>query len=756
LVKFATIYHNIYSYWVEKEKFMRLTNKRLLVLTIAVAFSIPASFSQITTNGGLTPTQLVNNVLLGGGITASNITYTGYANSISEFTVGAPTTTFGMAGGVYLTTGSYLANDPLGFGGGQDGPMGPATNFQSVSTGGFGTSGDPDLDILVQNLTGDPFMSTNDAAVLEFDFVPQSDTVKFRYRFASEEYNDFVPVGGSGGIADVFAFYLTGVSTPLAQTNIALLPGSSTPVSIYTVNNGSSFYPTPSTGPCSNCAFYVDNTGGGVNVVYDGLTTVLTAVYPVICGETYHIKIAIADASDNAYDSGVFLEAGSFASAGGVNISSDVNWSTNDTILYEGCSGADITFVRFGNISLTDTMTYALTGTATTGTDYTGLNGQLIFGPNQDSIIIPVNAIADAIAEGLESITITVNNVTNCGAIQSSSYTFYINEPPPVTVDAGPDQILDCTTLQSGALLTAVGNGGIAPLVYHWQGGPATANYTVSTAGYHYVTATDFCGQTATDSVNITVIGTNPISVIASNDTTVCQGSLVNLTSQFIGGNGGVTYSWSNGSLQQNFSVIPANTITYTVTVNDQCGETASESVTITVDPVSAAYIHGFTAVDGEVLFTNTSIPPGATYVWDFGDGTTSTDTDPQHQYTIAGTYQVMLIVTNPNGCVDTTIHDIVIHADSYIYVPNAFTPGNADGLNDVFQVYGLGFSNASIRIYNRWGQEIHVDAEGVLTWNGTRTDKSLCPQGVYSYRLDYTDGQAKDHTVYGHINLIR
>lgn len=736
---------------------MQLANSRILLLLSIILFTGGGTYSQITTTGGLTPTQLVNNVLLGGGITASNITYTGYANSISQFTVGVPTANFGMVGGVYLTTGSYLANDPLGFGGGQDGPMGPSTNFQSVSTGGFGgASGDPDLDLLVQNLTGDPLMVTNDAAVLEFDFVPQSDTVKFRYRFASEEYNDFVPVGGSGGIADVFAFYLTGVSTPLAQTNIALLPGGTTPVSIYTVNNGSSFYPTPASGPCDNCAYYVDNTNGSIDVVYDGLTTILTAAYPVICGETYHIKIAIADASDNAYDSGVFLEAGSFASAGGVNISSNINWSTNDTLLYEGCGGADITFVRFGNISITDTMTYALTGTAITGADYTGLTGTLIYGPNQDSITIPITAIADAVAEGLESITITVNNVTNCGAVQSSTYTLYITEPPVLTVDAGPDKTLDCTTLQNGALLNAVGNGGIAPLTYQWQGGPASANNTVSTAGYHYATVTDFCGQTATDSVNITVIGANPISVIVSNDTTVCQGSLVLINSQFVGGNGGVTYTWNDGSIQPSFSIIASNSITYTVTVNDVCGATASESVVITVDPVNASYLHGFTAVDGEVFFTNTSIPPGATYLWDFGDGTTSTDVDPQHQYTVAGTYQVMLIVTNPNGCVDTTIHEIVIHADSYIYVPNAFTPGNADGLNDIFKVYGLGFSNASIRIYNRWGQEIHADSEGDLTWNGLRPDKSMYPQGVYTYKLEYTDGQGIDHTTYGHINLIR
>lgn len=724
-------------------------------LSVVCALLPILGFSQVTTTGGLTPTQLVNNVLLGGGITASNITYTGYANGISQFTVGAPIATFGMSGGVYLTTGSYLQNDPAGFGGGQDGPAGPSSNFQSVTAGGFGTPGDPDLDVMLQTITGDPFAITNDAAVLEFDFVPQSDTVKFRYRFGSEEYNDFVSSGGLGGVNDVFGFYLTGISTPLPQTNIALIPGGTTPVSIFTVNNG--YSAGVSGGPCTNCAYYVDNFNGGIDVVYDGMTTVLTAVYPVICGETYHIKIAIADASDNAYDSGVFLEAGSFTSAGGVNISSNVNWSTNDTILYEGCNGADVSFVRFGDISTASSMTYTLTGSATSGVDYTGLNGTLNFAAGQDSITVPVTALADGVTEGLETITLTVTNLTACGGSTSSSYTFYINEPPVLTVDAGPDQTLDCTTLQSGASLMAVGNGGIPPLTYQWLGGPATAANTVFTAGFHYVTATDFCGQTATDSLRVVVNGALPLLVVASNDTTICQGEQVTITSQAIGGNGGIVYSWNNGAQTQNISVIPTNNTTYTVTVSDNCGVTASESVTINVDPVNAAFIHGFTAVDGEVAFANQSIPAGSTYLWDFGDGTTSTDEDPaNHIYTIAGTYTITLIVTNPNGCTDTTSHDVLIQAESYIYVPNSFTPGNEDGLNDIFRVHGQGFSNGILKIFNRWGQELHTDAEGDLTWNGIRTDKSLYPQGVYAYRIEFKDGFGKDKVLMGHVNLIR
>jgi gliding motility-associated-like protein len=67
-----------------------------------------------------------------------------------------------------------------------------------------------------------------------------------------------------------------------------------------------------------------------------------------------------------------------------------------------------------------------------------------------------------------------------------------------------------------------------------------------------------------------------------------------------------------------------------------------------------------------------------------------------------------------------------------------------------------MGNSNASLKIYNRWGQELHADSEGELTWNGTKTDKTLYPQGVYAFRVDYTDGQGKEKVIYGHVNLIR
>jgi hypothetical protein len=108
--------------------------------------------------------------------------------------------------------------------------------------------------------------------------LPSPNTVSFQYVFASEEYNEYV----CSNFNDVFAFFLNGVSVPLAQTNIATIPGTNTPVAIYILNNGS----VGTNGIASNCSgtngslayssFFVDNTSGSF-IQFDGMTTTLVA-----------------------------------------------------------------------------------------------------------------------------------------------------------------------------------------------------------------------------------------------------------------------------------------------------------------------------------------------------------------------------------------------------------------------------------------------------------------------------------------------
>jgi hypothetical protein len=220
---------------------------------------------------GLTPQQLVQG-LVGVGVQVSNVTYTGANVAAGTFTGGQNTIGFGT--GVILSSG--LAAGVVAAAG---------TNASTAN----GTPGDADLTAIVSNPTP---TQTFDAAVLEFDFVPEGELLTFQYVFGSEEYPEFV----GQGVNDVFAFFLNG-------QNIALLPGTNVPVSIDTVN------------ATTNNQFYVDNTGATFAIVLDAFTTVLTIKAKVNAGMSNHIKLAIADSGDSIFDSDVFIKAGSFSAA---------------------------------------------------------------------------------------------------------------------------------------------------------------------------------------------------------------------------------------------------------------------------------------------------------------------------------------------------------------------------------------------------------------------------------------------------------
>jgi len=147
---------------------------------------------------------------------------------------------------------------------------------------------------------------TFDACVLEMDIVPTADTLSFNYVFGSEEYDEFVGTDFN----DVFAFFISGEGIS-GEKNLAVIPGTDIPVSVNTINNG----PSNSMGRnSSNPSYYVSNVSGHIAIEYDGLTKLMQIRQPVKPYQTYHIKLAIADASDNSYDSGVLIEGKSFIS----------------------------------------------------------------------------------------------------------------------------------------------------------------------------------------------------------------------------------------------------------------------------------------------------------------------------------------------------------------------------------------------------------------------------------------------------------
>lgn len=224
-----------------------------------------------------TPEDLVNTIL-GDGVTVQNVQLTGVERSSGTFSGG--TGIIGFEDGIVLSTGDI------------EHIVGPNVSDDISAVNDL--PGDPDLEALI------PGFNTNDATILEFEFIPENDVVSFQYVFASDEYNEYV----NTEFNDVFGFFING-------ENRALLPDNETVVSINNVNGGNPFGTD-----ASNPEFFRNNDlndgGGDINTEMDGLTVVLSVEAQVNAGEVNTIKMAIADAGDFILDSNVMIKAGSF------------------------------------------------------------------------------------------------------------------------------------------------------------------------------------------------------------------------------------------------------------------------------------------------------------------------------------------------------------------------------------------------------------------------------------------------------------
>jgi outer membrane protein OmpA-like peptidoglycan-associated protein len=159
----------------------------------------------------------------------------------------------------------------------------------------------PDLEKYLGNNS-----KTFDAVVIEMDIVPTADTLSFNYVFGSEEYDEFV----GSTYNDVFAFFVTGKGVE-GQVNLAVVPNTNDPVSVNSINNGGG---SGYTNRPSHPTYYVSNIDGNLGIEYDGMTKLMEIKKAVTPYETYHLKLAIADVGDNAYDSGVLIEGHSIVS----------------------------------------------------------------------------------------------------------------------------------------------------------------------------------------------------------------------------------------------------------------------------------------------------------------------------------------------------------------------------------------------------------------------------------------------------------
>jgi len=184
------------------------------------------------------------------------------------------------------------------------------SGMESVGT----WTGDADIKTILDTRFGDN-QPTNNATIVEFDFVPLDTNFSFDYVFASEEYQERNNAGTDyecSTFQDGFAFILSGPGVTndagITGKNIALLADGVTPVSAGTIhNNAEVCAPAQNTG--LHVAYATNATAGNSPIQYNGRTVLLTASHVVVAGQTYHMKMVIADRMDSSYDSAVFLQA---------------------------------------------------------------------------------------------------------------------------------------------------------------------------------------------------------------------------------------------------------------------------------------------------------------------------------------------------------------------------------------------------------------------------------------------------------------
>jgi len=258
---------------------------------------------------------------------------------------------------------------------------------------------------------------------------------------------------------------------------------------------------------------------------------------------------------------------------------------------------------------------------------------------------------------------------------------------------------------------------------------------------------TDSLGCVGASSTNVTV-ATLPNLYIAPTNPTVCSGMPVTLSVS-----GGTTYTWSPGtglsdSTSSSVNASPTTTTTYVITGTNVEGCSDTTMVTVNVDSMPKALFSNEPPnyCDPLTLEFNNASTPGYNYDWNFGDGSTSTEYNPQHTYNNGGTYQVQLVVTSPHGCTDIYTKEIIVKSsdNEYVKIADAFTP-NGDGVNDVIAANVLcpDLTNFVFRIYNRWGQLLFQTYNPDEGWDG-RFKGQMQLVGVYDYYIEFNCGDCK------------
>ncbi|CAD7796872.1 hypothetical protein CHRY9390_00072 [Chryseobacterium aquaeductus] len=714
-----------------------------------------------------TPTQLVTDVLVGssagcGTPNISNVSispnqpvtdnnrFWGYFNK--------STSSFPFNEGIVLTTGfaREAGNSAI-------------TNVLGGSTG---TGSDADL-VAAIGTTQTLF----DAVVLEFDFVPSSSLMKFNYIFASEEYTGGFPCLNYD---DAFALLLKPNTAGSTYTNLAVLPGGAGPVSATNIVPQNPLF---SCGPI-NGQYFGSLPPNQIN--YFGRTIPLTAEATVIPGQSYHIKMVLADARDGGYDSAVFLEAGSFdigisiVDGAGNPVPEILNICDNTPQVLQAqvATSPGMTFQWFKD-------GVAIPGA--TNIQYTATT------PGVYTVKVTVpggNCPGEAKVTIIGGTTPVAQNATLKLCTTPSVATFDLNLAKP-SISTTPGAIFKFYLTQADAV--AQNNTFITtPEIYNGSDGQVL---------YVLVSNGAFCSKIVTLTLQKEA---TPIAVLTSSKLKICAGESATLTAS-----GGVTYQWEGfsgtGAVR---TVSPTQTTTYTVFAIGAQGCKSLQPVSIVVEVVPAITSNlsgGFICV-GDRITLDAGSGPNYTYSWSNGETTQAISVGLPGTYTVTisngvcikiFSTQVLLAVipevinvdysesgtmvitaSNPsNGQLEYSIDNGVTWQSSNVFsgvpkniiVPirvrvkntscvgsleyftfimkNVITP-NGDNVNDMIDFRGISdLKDFQAVVSDRYGRAVFKAEKIRPFWDGYFQGKKL-PTASYWYQVTFEDPASKKLTV--------
>ncbi|MBL4703981.1 MAG: gliding motility-associated C-terminal domain-containing protein, partial [Flavobacteriales bacterium] len=361
------------------------------------------------------------------------------------------------------------------------------------------------------------------------------------------------------------------------------------------------------------------------------------------------------------------------------------------------------------------------------------------------------SVISNPIATPLVTTEYIVQVTDSNGCVANDSITVTVNALP--IANAGPDLSI-CIGDTVGLLATGGTQYIWIPAAFLDNPAIANPNAFPDTTMEFMVQVTDANSCTSFDTLEIAVFNIT----VSPEDAIICLGDSVQLN---VGGPNATTYVWTPAAGLSNANVAspmasPATTTTYIVIVTDinGCTDVASATVTVEIDPVPSFTTVVDAGCDGVVVeFTNTSTLSDS-FLWIFGDGSTSTSVNPTHTFAYGSTFSATLVAYNLLGCSDSVSFNgsAGVFEDYFtITIPNVFTPNN-DGKNDRFVVSVAGklYECVDMKIYNRWGQLLFIASGNNLVWDGRSMTGEKVPHGSYFYTI-----QIKDFEYNGHVTIF-